>query len=67
MSLSDDYRDRVYRDVLGWPIPRKPETAAAILSDLRDMLADRRRRRELQHKTLAGTATTTTNEGTHHA
>ena len=66
MSLSDDRTDRLYRDVLGWPLPRKPETPTQIVSDLRDMLADRRRRRELQHPILAERATTN-NEGTHHA
>jgi len=66
VSLSDERTDQLYRDVLGWPIPHKPDTPSAILNDLRDMLADRRRRRELRHQTLAATATTN-NERTHHA
>jgi hypothetical protein len=64
VSLSDNRTDRLYRDVLGWPIPAKPETPTAIVADLRAFLTERRRRRE--HRTPANKATTN-HEGTHHA
>jgi hypothetical protein len=49
VSITDDQRDQVYRHVLGWPIPRKPTTPVAIVEDLRQLLADRRRRLERKH------------------
>lgn len=49
MSLSDERTDRVYREPLGWPVPVKPTTPVAVVTDLRAMLADRRRRHARQH------------------
>jgi hypothetical protein len=37
--------DAALRDVLGWPLPPVPTTAAEKVADLRTWLADLRRRR----------------------
>jgi hypothetical protein len=45
-----DLADELYRRVLGWPIPR-PQTDADIVRDLRELVAERaRRRRERQER-----------------
>ncbi|MFL5911451.1 MAG: hypothetical protein ACJ768_12855 [Gaiellaceae bacterium] len=50
MSICDDRRDQVYRDAIGWPIPRKPDTPVLVVDELKRFLADRRRRLERRHE-----------------
>ncbi|MFL5954825.1 MAG: hypothetical protein ACJ76I_12035 [Gaiellaceae bacterium] len=50
--------DDLYRQVLGWPVPRTPKRDEEIVDDLRQMLRDRRaaqERRRRENPPLPGT------------